>query len=68
MKPHWATQRGLDKEAERIGMKDVRVTGDFDAKITHIYGTVEDFTSFESAFKFSRMAVEGTLCQVAEGA
>jgi hypothetical protein len=63
MKPHWAVQRGLDKEAQRLGMKDVKIGGDFDAKITHIYGTVEDFAIFESAFQFSRL-VEGSLSQV----
>lgn len=51
MKPHWATGAGLDKVAETIGFRNVRVTGDFDAKVTHIIGEVENEAETRKEFE-----------------
>lgn len=48
-KPHWAIQRGYDKLAESLGMSNIKVTGDFDSKVTYIYGTVDNFETFHNA-------------------
>lgn len=64
MKPHWAERCGLDKEAAGLGMSYITVTGDFDAKITHIYGFVEDFGAFAKAMESSPSLREGSLALV----
>jgi hypothetical protein len=66
MKPHWATKAGLDKSAERLGMKVELVGGDPDAKIAKIFGTVDDFDAFEKAIILDMGLRWGTLSRVAE--
>lgn len=65
-KPHWAIQQGLDREAENLGMMDVRVSGDFDAKTALIYGFVENFEQFQAKIEASRLN-HGSLCRVSGG-
>ncbi len=62
-KPHWAKQQGLDKEAERLGMTNVTVSGDFDEKIARIYGEVEDFDAFYKSIAGTPLD-QGTLSRV----
>lgn len=64
-KPHWAKQQGLDQAAEALGLRRIRVTGDFDSKLALIYGVVEDYAAF--AFECERHPAlkHGTLALVA---
>lgn len=64
-KPHWAQQQGLDKEAERLGMTNIYVSGDFDAKTALIYGNVENFESFKAAAEANKLLREGSVYRVA---
>lgn len=65
MKPHWAINQGLDKKAEALGMTNIVVSGDFDAKIARIYGDVDDFTKFERAVQAHPQLSEGSLAKAA---
>lgn len=62
-KPHWATKRGLDKAALALGMTNIKLTGDFDDKITLIYGDVESVSAFSDAIKGSPLS-EGSVYAV----
>ncbi len=57
-KPHWATQRGLPELAAQCGLRNILVTGDFDSKLTYIYGDTEDFELF---------CIRANLTQLSEG-
>ena len=64
-KPHWAVKRGLDKLAASLGMRNIRVLGDFDSKLTDIFGDVDNFEEFETAMQCTALN-EGSLFRVAE--
>lgn len=62
-KPHWAIQRGYDKVASQLGMRDIKLTGDFDTKLAYLYGTVDDYDAFAESLK-GTVLEEGSLYQV----
>lgn len=62
-KPHWAVQRGLDKAALALGMTNIKLTGDFDAKITLIYGDVESVSAFSATMRDGPLS-EGSIYAV----
>src|SRR6185295_10854192 len=63
-KPHWAEQRGWPGLAADCGLQNLSVTGDFDSKITRIYGDVEDFDLFKSRIAGTALGNEGSLSRV----
>lgn len=62
-KPHWATKARFDRIARELGLQDVLVTGDFDMKLTYIYGKVECFEAFENAWVRSALEPVSSLYQ-----
>jgi hypothetical protein len=62
-KPHWAKQRGYEQVAAELGLTNIRLTGDFDAKITYLIGDVDNFEAFKTKVDNSSLA-EGSLHKV----
>lgn len=64
-KPHWALNAGFDKVAESLGMRNVTVTGDFDSKLTYIYGDIDvPLDAFKALVENSKLR-EGSVHRVA---
>lgn len=55
-KPHWARARGYDRIAEECGLKIDTLTGDFDTKLTYIYGEVVNVEAFKARVNQSPMS------------
>jgi hypothetical protein len=66
-KPHWAMHGGLDKYASECGMRDAKVTGDFDLKITYITGDVEDVKAFRARVAACAPLRESSVYEVSNG-
>lgn len=62
-KPHWAKQRRYDVIAAELGMKNVRITGDFDSKIAYVIGDVDNFEQFRALAENSLLS-EGSVCEL----
>lgn len=55
MKPHQAESLGFLRRAEEeLGMRNIKLQGSFDDKLTYIYGEVEDFQEANSIFNPDR--------------
>lgn len=66
-KPHWAEQRGyLDilKDCGLLNDDSIRLTGDFDAKLTYIYGNVSSVELFKARFNRCPLRDEGSVREV----
>lgn len=62
-KPHWAEQRGYLSAARECGLTNIRITGDFDAKITEIWGAVADYGAFRARVQEHPLLSEGSVRQ-----
>ncbi len=62
-KPHWAEYYGYRALAMECGLKNIRLTGDFDAKLTYIYGDVDNLEAFRIAVNKTPLR-EGSLYEV----
>ena len=62
-KPHWAKQHGYHLIAAECGLTDITVTGDFDSKLTYIYGNVDSFEIFKAKIEQTSLK-EGSLYKV----
>jgi len=50
-KPQWAVQHGIVEAANRCGLENAKLSGDYDAKLTYVYGQVQNLSQFETLLK-----------------
>lgn len=60
-KPHQLENSNYKDEARRLGMKNIRITGDYDLKVSSLIGEVDDFEDFLVKFHESSLSKNGSL-------
>ncbi len=63
-KPHWAKKARYPELATACGMTNLTLSGDFDLKITRIYGVVDSFEAFSASIAETNLK-HGSLYRVA---